>query len=653
MTLIPDFVPSFTRPIRLPPPLRLPPAEPAFAIAGRMGSWTLPLVLEKDVSADSMLKLQLFGGRNNKGAFTDAQCADPRAPGYVSVCLMGGKSMVLKPGDGAGTLVVSVPPGGLRAGARLTAVLGDTVGGSPGLTPCDSRHLDKFCLLYAIPSGEGEQSSPRWAGGSVWTEDNRDTIVAACVMHILGGPIAQLRAYIPSQVKPGETLDVLVRPEDSFSNLSCFHIGDLAVWLAGTEIPSQLVTVPGSTCVRATVKIEKEGVHRLRVVDRCTGVETTTNPTVCRLVPAGTPVLWGMIHGHTEMSDGTGSLDNYFHQIRDEAGLDFAATSDHDHLWETSEQMWRVTCEKVKQWYTPGEFVPFLGYEWAKWRKNGDGDRNVYYLADDRPIYRSDDGEYPSPPDLFRKLREEDETAIVIPHHPGHAGNFCDYKDHDPRFERLVEIFQTRGSYECPEQDGNPAPERNMAEPPYDDGMVSRALAMGWRVGFTAGGDDHDGQAGTDHPLPGIPPGYKAGLMSVTALGRTRPAIWDALHERRVVATTGPRILLAYTLNDRPMGSELAASEDPALLTRRHISVEAHGTAPIDKLDIIRCNKVAHSVPGDGRLDMLVDWTDAVPLADVCLPPAEYCNHPFAYYYVRVVQTDGEVAWASPVWVDL
>jgi hypothetical protein len=40
------------------------------------------------------------------------------------------------------------------------------------------------------------------------------------------------------------------------------------------------------------------------------------------------------------------------------------------------------------------------------------------------------------------------------------------------------------------------------------------------------------------------------------------------------------------------------------------------------------------------------------PIENVWLPPAQFCPHPFLFYYVRAIQTDGEVAWASPIWVD-
>ena len=386
----------------------------------------------------------------------------------------------------------------------------------------------------------------------------------------------------------------------------------------------------------------------MRVVARRAAVATLANPTICRSAGGGHLVLWGMIHGHTEMSDGAGSIGYYFRQMRDEAGLDFAAPGDHDHLWETPDAFWKATCAAVSEWNEPGRFVTFPGYEWAKWRRNGDGDRNVYYLEDDRPMYRSDYGEFPTPPDLFGAL--EGERAIVIPHHTAHSGNFCDWKDHDPERERLVEIYQMRGSYESSAEDGNPLPERYDA-PPVATGYVSRALAMGWRVGFTGGGDDHTGHSGTEFPIPAGRARYKAGLMSVQATEPTREAIWAALWNRRTVATTGARMLLSYELNGHCMGSELDLRLHPDLARERRLHVEFHGTAPADRIDIIRNNEVVKSFAGGGP-DCEVSWEDDAPLLGLLLPPAAFSKTPFCFYYVRAIQADGEAAWASPIWID-
>ena len=208
-----------------------------------------------------------------------------------------------------------------------------------------------------------------------------------------------------------------------------------------------------------------------------------------------------------------------------------------------------------------------------------------------------------------------------------------------------------RGSYECGEED-NPAPEGTSKYEPYTDGYVRKALELGWRVGFTAGGDDHSGCWGTEALFTTGGKTYKQGLMSVRAEARTREAIWEALHARRVVATTGARMLLDYALGGHPMGSEVSVKECPALEAERTVAVDFHGTAAVDRIDIIRNNRVVHSVPGRGRMDVAFSWQDTSPVARVRLPPAKFCDHPFTFYYVRALQSDREVAWASPIWID-
>ena len=51
-------------------------------------------------------------------------------------------------------------------------------------------------------------------------------------------------------------------------------------------------------------------------------------------------------------------------------------------------------------------------------------------------------------------------------------------------------------------------------------------------------------------------------------------------------------------------------------------------------------------------MDCELTWDDATPLDECLLPAARHCDHPFCFYYVRVIQSDREVAWASPSWID-
>ncbi len=71
------------------------------------------------------------------------------------------------------------------------------------------------------------------------------------------------------------------------------------------------------------------------------------------------------------------------------------------------------------------------------------------------------------------------------------------------------------------------------------------------------------------------------------------------------------------------------------------------GTAPVQRIDVIRNNKVVHTTQ-----QAEFTWEDTTPLVDAMMPPARYCDHPFCFYYVRVVQADGQAAWASPIWID-
>jgi len=629
-------IPKWDRPLRIPPEVPLLHADPPYALAGQRGRWRLAFRLLRDVSQGEALRLQLFGSRNNRGAVSAAQVASPAEEGYVAAHTEDGQVLGMRPGEAPGTFVIHVPEGGFRAGQIVHVTVGE--GKGIRIVPC--RTLNKFFLLYC-PGGEGAPPPTAPGGGH--------QIVGACTMHVLGGRIHHLRAYVPPQTIPGEPFAMIVRGEDEFSNLSCEPPGELSVSAEDREIAARAERVADSTCVRLLIQLPAEGIYRLKVKDRAAGLEAVANPTLCRTGKSRPSVYWGMIHGHTEMSDGMGTLEYYFRQMRDEAGLDFAAPGDHDHLWETSDALWDLACKTVARWNEPGRFVTLLGYEWAKWRRNGDGDRNVYYLQDHRPMYRSDEGCRPTPPDLFDALASE--TAVIIPHHTGHAGNFCDFKDHDPLRERLIEIYQCRGSYENAAEDGNPVPER-YDDPPVAAGFVQRALAMGWRVGFTAGGDDHTGHAGTDYPIrlvAGIP--YKAGLMSVAADTLTREDVWDALWNRRVVATTGARMLLDFRVGGHPMGSELDLLSQPGLGLRRRVHVEFHGTAPVERIDVIRNNEIARS-ERPGGMDCEMDWDDTDPIDAVLLAPAKFCDHRFCFYYVRVVQSDGEVAWASPIWID-
>ncbi|MCD6407560.1 DUF3604 domain-containing protein [bacterium] len=630
----PFYIPEFERPIRIPESVKIEKANPPFAIAGKYGEWELKFVISKKIKKGEIIKFQISGGRNNKGFFP-VQTKHPEKEGYITAYFKG-KNIPVEETENNQTFILKIDEK-IEKGETIRIILGDRSKGCCGIRAPEMRLLNKFFVLYKDKVKFPD--APR-TGGFSWNTENQKKIISACVMHILGGKTHHLRAYAPSYVKPGKKFHILIRPEDKYNNLSCEKISEITVYAGKKQIDGKIKKIKKTTCIKFQTSIEKEGVYRFKIKDK-RGNVAYTNPVIIT-EENYLNLYWGMIHGHTENSDGCGTINYYFHQIKNEAGLDFGAPGDHDHLWEITDNMWKKICEAVKKWNKEKEFITFLGYEWAKWRQNGDGDRNVYYFKDNRQMYRSDDTEYPSPRDLFRVLKRE--KAIIIPHHTACAGNWCDWKDHEKEKERLVEIYQVRGSYES--YKNNPLPPEESRGKNKKIGFVNVALKKGWRVGFTSGGDDHIGHAGTEF-LFGK---YKQGIFGVFAKNLTRKGIWNGLWNRRTVATTGARIILFYKLNHFFMGNEIPISENPALEKSREFYIEFHGTAPLKQIDIIRNGEIIHSFKKE-KNDLKVKWKDTEPIEEIFFPETEFSEVPFIYYYVRVIQKDGEVAWASPVWI--
>ncbi len=321
---------------------------------------------------------------------------------------------------------------------------------------------------------------------------------------------------------------------------------------------------------------------------------------------------FGNLHTHSDYSGDRrgfeGRPEDNFQVLWDLARLDFAALSDHA---ETLREVdWWATRKLVDLWNRTGEFVTLPGYEWTSLVY---GHRNVFFpdsVVGDQSVRFEAPGR--TPEDLFAHLGQR--AALVIPHHPSHGfANPVDWSFRHDGLQRLVEIFQKRGSYEY---DG--APVADIQAKLIPGHSVRDALAMGHRLGIIAS-PDHGGGLG---------------LAGVWADTLSRESIFEALHARRTFGTTGPKMHLFLTANDAPQGSEIPRSVGPV---RIHATVE--GTAPGLVLTLVRDGVELAPFSFDGSRAEL-DWADE---------EADSGPH---YYYLRARQSDGHIGWTSPVWLD-
>lgn len=374
---------------------------------------------------------------------------------------------------------------------------------------------------------------------------------------------------------------------------------------------------------------ERAGTLRFQVqgLGPLAAFSAEVNPIVVR--QADRRLVWGDLHGHSQLSDGTGTPKDYFLYARDVARLDAIALTDHDHwgvrpLDENPDLLEEIR-EITNGLHEPGRFITLPGYEWTNWVH---GHRHVLSFNDALPFYSALDPETDRPDELWAALRGQ--SVLTFAHHSAGepvATNWF-YRP-DPVLEPVTEIVSVHGMSEAEDA---PVPVRG-GEPGY---FVRDTLLRGDRLGFIGSGDSHDG-----HPGLAQIAGGQGGLAGLMTTELSRPALLEALRRRATFATNGIRPFLEVHLNETPMGGQLQAplsrdKEDPRTSLNLRIRYEA--TSPVKRIDLIRSGRVAQ-LAGEGQLS--IDLTRSIP----GLAPGEF-------HYVRILEEGGGTAWSSPIFVD-
>ncbi|MFP3904944.1 MAG: CehA/McbA family metallohydrolase [Armatimonadota bacterium] len=354
-------------------------------------------------------------------------------------------------------------------------------------------------------------------------------------------------------------------------------------------------------------------------------LELSSNPGV--IIPgAKEQVYWGDIHGKTGFSgDGLAPIDDYISYARDTGGADFTCVTDHSGC---NRESWITTQEKAREYTTDGEFVALKGFEYSY----NHGHRNVYFdnheIEDIWPDERLDlDPQENGTRPFFEYLRTRKDELLSIPHH---TLVWTDWDVYDQELEPICEIYSMWGCSERTVGEGNPLWDKSC----IPGGGAQAALGRGYRMGFIAASDTHSGFPGRQHPdLYGFCFTYKAGLAAIRAEELTAKALVDALKARNCYGTTGARIYVEFFVDGHRMGSEIALSGD------RKITGRVVGSDQVTRIDIVRNNEDYRTLRPESD-DVTIDVTDSDQVT------------PGTFYYLRIWQADGEMAWTSPVWLD-
>jgi hypothetical protein len=509
------------------------------------------------------------------------QCEDPQGPNYFIVKSSGAGQIdyrfdvkgYIRPYQKC--LIVNVEEWALSEGDTITVVYGDTSEGSPGTVVQTFREYSFDFKVVVDAFGTGQ---------FVELEDVPE-------LEIVPAQAAKLVVLAPTLVEENEPLWIGVKAEDEWGNPAVSYTGTLTLESSGNlaGLPTSYTFAEADQGVHRFEGVHCAGAGEYRLAVRSEdGLEGESNAIVCVAQTETYRPYWGDLHGQSEETVGTNSVGDYFTFARDVALLDFAGHQGND--FQITAEFWDEIGRCARQFYDPGRFVVFPGYEWSATTPAG-GDRNVYYLHDGEQIYRTShwqvadktnvaNDRYPVE-ELFAELRQR--QALVVPHIGGRPANL---QFHDPELEPVIEIYSAWGQFEW---------------------LLREAIERGYKVGFTGGSDDHKGRPGASYPGSSSF-GVYGGLTCILATELTRQGIWQALKARRCYATTGQRIVLDVRADGHWMGEEYAATGPP------RIEVRARGTGPIEEIQICRGLETIYTYPERMQRDrrrLRVVWSGA------------------------------------------
>jgi hypothetical protein len=535
------------------------------------------------------------------------QVEDPDAPGYTTVSTEARDAALEARTLDEQLLGIFVRGRPLAAGERVTIAYG---AGPAGAT--SDRYAERGSRFFFGVDGDGDGL--------------RKLLPDEIGVDVGPGPAARLAVHVPGVARPGEAVAVTLAVLDERGSAGVAFEGELALTSSSPAlaVPERVRIAPGDAgFARVDAKAAEAGVAYVEAKGP-DGLVARSNPIL--VTRDGPRILWGDLHGHSALSDGTGTPEEYFRYARDVAALDVVALTDHDH-WgmrplDADAEAWREIQAQTRRFHEPGRFVTIPGYEWTSWIY---GHRHVLWFDGDGEILSSLSREYESPQQLWKGL--EGREALTFAHHSAGGPIATDWSiPPDPHFEPVTEIASVHGSSESPDS----------PNPIYSSvagNWVRDALGRGYRLGFVGSGDSHDGHPG----LAQLASPTGGGLAAILSEERTREGVLAALRARRVYATNGPRILLRAALGTHPMGSSvpLAAGET----RQERLFVHAVGTGPLAHVDLVRSGEVVDSLDADGREELMLEKTlEGLRAGE--------------WVYVRVVQRDGGAAWSSPVFFE-
>lgn len=617
--------------------------EPNTAIAGEVNTWVLTYTTSVNLAKGARLKLDLC----TRGRDIDWQIPSANLKKQSNVIYAR-----IENGKPIQGIEIDIPeslspqfgfvlPAALEAGRSLSFIIGAPPGSNKAdlrkkgnRAQCNAQRRRTF-LLYVDITGKGRFEEPE-----VFNIDIR------------GSTLSSIRVLAPSYVARNKRFDAIVRFEDEFGNLTGNAPEDTLIELSHENIRENLkwrLFIPETGFIALpNLYFNEAGVYTLQLYNTKTK-KTFRSPPIKCFNENSRHLFWGLLHGESERVDSTENIEGCLRHFRDDKSLNYYATSHFEGQEETPNEIWKLATQSVAEFDETDRFSTFLGFQWVG-EPNEEGVRQILYFKDNKPLLRKKDPKNSTLKKIYKGHSPKE--IISIPSFTMAKGLSYDFKNYDPEFERVVEIYNAWGSSEFSKKDGNTRPIFNKDKKGVQEngeGAIQKALLANCRFGFVAGGLDDRGIYSEFYE--GDQEQYTPGLTAIIAPEHSRTAIAEALYNRSCYATTGERMLVGLYVAGAPMGSEISSATKHGLFINRHLNGYVAGTTDLKTVEIIRNGKVLKTFKPEGY-SLQFEYDDMTPLEKVVLRSPDK-RPPFVYYYLRVTQADGHIAWSSPIWVDM
>jgi hypothetical protein len=613
--------------------------EPTYAQAGEVNTWKFVYTSATSLPKGTRLKFDLLSkGRDIDWEIPTANVK--KGANIIFAELDNGKTIPAKEVMSTDSFTPDfefILPATLEAGSNFTIVMGspdpkkNEKSGNRAQTHSQRRR--PFNLLIDT-TGKGQYGEPE-----------------VFSMDIKGNVLNSIRVVAPSYVTRNKRFDVIVRFEDEYGNLTSDAPDETLIELSYEHLRENLnwkLFVPETGFIALpNLYFNEPGIYTIRLHNTHTK-EIFQSPPIKCFAENNKSLFWGLLHGESERIDSTENIESCLRHFRDDKGLNYFSTSSFENMEETSNEVWKLIVQNATEFDESDRFSTFIGNQWEG-IPGEEGVRQIVFLKDQKQPLRKKDTKYSSLKKIYKAFSPKE--IVSIPTFTMGKKHDFNFKNFDPEFERVVEIYNAWGSSECTKKEGNLLPIETSGKTGVQesvDGSIQKALLNNCRFGFVAGGLDDRGHYNSFYEGDQVQ--YSPGLTAIIATEHTKASMAEALYNRSCYATTGERIIIGFYIAGAAMGSELSTAQKHGLNINRHISGFVAGTTSLKSVEIIRNGKVLKSFKPDGYS---IDFTyDDLTALDKIALPAKDKKPGFVFYYLRVVQEDGHMAWSSPIWVD-